>query len=125
MPVGAGFLSGKVGGVLVGGTAWALGKWKIPIDTKMIPVNPFTAAGFQQLVAGFTKATITLDGYYDSGNMPMTSGNSYQFTLQWTNALSIVVTARVSNITPSNDAEGSPQITITADSDGVFTAATT
>lgn len=116
------FLSGKVGGVLVGGVGYAFGKWKFAFNAKEVSVNNFLSQGFQQLVIGFTKGSITMSGPYDQGNMPLTAGNSYALTLQFTNAIVLTVTAFLTDLTPSNDAEGTPTVDCSFSSSGVFTA---
>jgi len=117
-------IGGPSGSVLIGGVVYAFGKWRCPIRTGLPRVNNFTSA-FQQLVAGLTSAAITLDGPYDGGNMPLTSGNSYEFTLKFSNAISLVLTARVAEIVPSQDIEDAARISINADSTGSFTASIT
>lgn len=118
------FIGGPEGSVLVGGVAYAFGKWRCPIRTGLPKVNNFTSA-FQQLVKGLTSATITLEGPYDGGNMPITSGNEYVFTLKFSALISITITARVGEINGSQDIEDAARISINAESHGTFTAAIT
>jgi hypothetical protein len=117
-------VGGPSGSVLVGGVAYAFGKWRISMKTGLPRVNNFTSA-YQQLVAGLTSATISIDGPYDGGNMPLTAGTSYAFTLRVNGAISLVVTALVGEINPSQDIEDAARISITAESNGSFTAAVT
>lgn len=117
-------IGGPSGSVLIGGVPYAFGKWRCPIKTGLPRVNNFTSA-FQQLVAGLTSGTITLDGPYDGGNMPLTSGQSYEFTLKFSNAISLTLTALVGEIVPSQDIEDAARISITAESSGTFTASIT
>jgi hypothetical protein len=118
------FASGKDGAVLVGSTPYAFGKWDLDINTKAVPTNNFTSQGFNDNVAGFTGGTITLQGPWDIGSMPLTSGTVYTFNLN-NGITTIPVPARVTNIKPSNDAEGTPTVSVTAVSKGVFTPSIT
>lgn len=113
-------IGGPSGSVTVNGVAYAFGKWRASIKTGLPKVNNFTSA-FQQLVAGLTSATLTIDGPYDGGNMPLTSGTSYAFVLKFSNAISLTVNALVGEIGPSQDIEDAARITLTAESSGSFT----
>lgn len=114
------FTSGKDGAVLVGATPYAFGKWSAAINTKAVPVNNFTSQGFNESVPGFTGATITLDGPWNINAMPLVSGTVYTFNLN--NGLNTMsIPARVTDIKPSNDAEGTPTVSVTAVSQGLFT----
>jgi hypothetical protein len=117
-------IGGPSGSVLVGGVAYAFGKWRFSMKTGLPRVNNFTSA-YQLLVAGLTSGTLTLDGPYDGGNMPLTSGTSYAFTLRFSGAISLLVTALVGEIGPSQDIEDAARVTVTAESNGSFTAAIT
>jgi hypothetical protein len=119
------FLSGLTGGVLVNGTAWSLGKWKCPMDTKFITRNNFLSGGFQTGIKGFTKGKINCSGPYNAGNMPLAAGGIYAFTLQYSASIVLTLTGMVSNITPDNDAEDAPNISFDVESIGPFTAAIT
>lgn len=70
------------------------------------------------------KATLSIDGPYDQGNMPLVCGIQYIFHLGFdsTTGVELAVVAQVDEITPSNDAEGAPNVTITAQSTGAFSA---
>lgn len=118
----ANFIGGTSGSVLVGGVAYSFGKWRLQMKGGLPKVNNFTSA-FQQLVAGLTSATLTLDGPYDGGNMPLAVLTAYAFTLKFSPAITLVVTAMVEDITPSQDIEDAARISVTAQSTGSFTAA--
>lgn len=120
----ANFLSGILAGVLVNGNEYRFKKWRIPIQTGLPKVNNFTSA-FQLLVTGLTKATIYLEGPYDAGNMPMTSGNEYTITLQWSASLALVVTANIGELLPDDDVEDAARIQVTFESNGSFTPSVT
>lgn len=117
-------IGGPSGSVLIGGVAYAFGKWRLQMKGGLPRVNNFTSA-FQQLVAGLASATIQLDGPYDGGNMPLTLLTSYVFTLKYSASISIAVTALVGDITPSQDIEDAGRISVTAESSGPFTISIT
>lgn len=117
-------IGGPSGSVLVGGVAYAFGRWRFSIKGGLPRVNNFTSA-FQQLVAGLTSGTITLEGPYDGGNMPLAILTSYVFTLKYSNAITLAATALVGEINPSQDIEDAGRISVTAETSGTFTAAIT
>lgn len=117
-------IGGPSGSVLVGGTPYAFGKWRAALKNGLPRVNNFTSA-FQQLVAGLTSATLSMDGPYDAGNMPLVSGNLYEFTLNFAPSISLVVNGRVGEISPSQDIEDAARVSVTVESTGIFTAAIT
>lgn len=117
-------IGGPSGSVLVGGVAYAFGKWRVSFKSGLPKVNNFTSA-YQQLVAGLLSATLSLEGPYDGGNMPLTAGVSYAFTLKFSNAITLTVTAYVESIDPSQDIEDAARVSVTAQSSGSFTASVT
>lgn len=119
------YLSGTTGHVLLGATEYSFGKWRLDMETAVPKVTNFTSGGFQALVSGITKGTITLEGPYNQGNMPLTCGNSYSFVLKWTASVSITVTALITKLSIDDDAEAAPRVNVTAESNGTFTAAIT
>lgn len=114
-------IGGPSGSVLVGGVPFAFGKWRASLKNALPRVNNFTSA-FQQLVKGLTSATLNMEGPYDSGNMPLTVGNSYEFTLKYAPSISLTVNALVGEIGPSQDIEDAGRIAVTAESSGIFVA---
>lgn len=116
------FIGGTSGSVLVGGVAYNFGKWRFQMKAGLPKVNNFSGA-YQLLVTGLLSGTLTLDGPYDGGNMPLTAGASYAFTLKFSNAITLTATAFVEDITPSQDIEDAARISVTAQSSGSFTAA--
>lgn len=114
-------IGGPSGSVLVAGVPYAFGKWRCGMKANLPRVNNFTSA-FQQLVVGLKSNSITLEGPYDGGNMPLTVGNSYAFTLRFTAGLDLLITALVAEISPSQDIEDAARISITCESSGTFTA---
>lgn len=119
------YLSGIQASVVIGVTSYSFSKWGLEIETNLPKVTNFTSQAFQALVKGVTKGTITLEGPYNQGNMPFTSGTSYTWILTWTTGISITVTALISRLAPDDDVEDAARIRIQAESNGVFTAAIT
>jgi|SRR5215831_2337420 len=119
-------LSGITGSVKVGAAAFAFGKWALSISANLIPVNNFTGGGYQQLVPGVLKATLTLDALtYDQGNMPITAGQKYTFVLGYTATITTSIGIYVESVEPTVDYDGAQPIKITGQSDGSFTAGIT
>lgn len=117
------FLSGKQGSIAVDGSDFNLSKWKAAMNTKVLPVNNFGSEGWQEVLDGFSKATVTAEGFYDSGSMPIEVGQFYEFTLRCSPSIALTVTAMVQDLVVDTDAEGTVNVSITAESDGAFTAA--
>ena len=95
------------------------------MKTVGLKINDFTCNGYQTLIAGFTSASITLEGAYFAGNTPLTCGDIYDFELFYSATLSLTVSALISDITPTVDAEKEETLSVTADSTGSFTAEVT
>ncbi len=117
------YISGKDGYVLVNDAEFAFDKWGLKVKTKTPSVKNFTSQGFEETVKGFTDGTISLSGPYDQGNMPLESGEVYEFHLGWKAGIEIVVNARVQEIGPDVNADDADRVSVTALSQGVFTAA--
>lgn len=113
-------IGGPSGSVLVGGVAYAFGKWRFSAKTNLPKVNNFTSS-YQQLVAGLWSGTLSIEGPYDAGNMPLTSGTTYTFTLKFSNSYTLSVPAVVESIDSSQDIEDAARISITAQTSGTFT----
>jgi len=90
-----------------------------------LKINDFLSQGFQTLIAGFTSATITLDGAYLAGGTALVVGDVYAFELGFSAALHLDVSAMVTDITPTVDAEKEETLSVTADSTGPFVAEVT
>ncbi len=116
-------ISGKTGAVLVGSIQYAFGKWEYAMSTGTPKVTNFTGGGYRQIVSGITEGTITVEGPYDEGNMPLTSGNTYTLTLNWNNTISLTGTAILAKLTPSMDVEDAGRIKCVFEVNGTFTAA--
>lgn len=119
------YISGKSGGVKVGATAYSFGKWKALMKMNLPSITNFTSGGAQALLDAIKRATITLVGPYNQGNMPFVVGTTYTWLLHFTDAINLSIPAKVESIDVDNDVETNPVITITAQSDGTFTAAIT
>ena len=117
-------LSGIGAATTVGGVTYAFGKWRLSFKSGLPKVNNFTSV-YQQLVVGLLSATLTLEGPYDGGNMPLTAGTSYVFVCKWSNAIILTVTALVESIDGSQDIEDAGRVTVTAQTSGSFTASIT
>lgn len=120
-----GYLSGKSGYVKVGAGTYSFGKWRLPMKGGAPKVTNFTSLGFQALVPGIISGTVILSGPWNVGNTPIAVGFAYVFHLGLDTGLELAVTALVTDITPENDVEGTPQVSVTAESTGPFTAAIT
>ncbi len=119
------YLSGKDAYVKLGSAAYSFAKWTADIRTGAPKVNNFTSGGFDANVQGFTGATINLTGPYNEGNMPLTGGQTYVFHLGFITGapgVELQITARVTSIKPTADAEGTVTLDVTAESTGSFTA---
>lgn len=114
--------SGITGFVKLGSTTYAFGKWSLAMKAGTPKVTNFTSA-YQAVVAGVVSATLTLSGPWDYGNMPLVIGTSYVFHLGLDTGVELSLTAIVSGITPENDVEDAARVTVTAESNGSFTAA--
>lgn len=115
-------IAGPSGSVLVGGVACAFGKWRFQMKAGTPRVNNFTSA-YQQLVTGLVSGTLTIEGPYDGGNMPIAIGLVYVFTLRFNGSIALVASALVSDISPSQDIDDAARLSITAETSGSFTAA--
>ena len=118
------FVSGLFGNVAVNGVNYTFRKWKLTENTKYVERNNFLSQGFDQGVPGFTGATLEAEGPWNVGGMALTCGTTYTFNLFYSAVGSIQVSAMVITLEPDNDAEGSPNVRLTARTNGVFTAAT-
>lgn len=117
-------LSGVTGHVVIEGTAHNFGKWRCSMKNKAVDRAGFLSQGYAANARGRTSGTISLTGPYDGG-LPVTVGEVYEFHLGYTDDLELVVTARVTELTPANDADDGPVLDVTAESTGPFDAAVT
>lgn len=115
-------LSGIGASTTVGGVTYAFAKWKATMKGGQPKVNNFTSV-YQQLVAGLLSASLTLEGPYDGGNMPLSVNTSYVFQCKYANAYVLSFTALVETIDTSSDIEDAGRVSVTANTSGAFTAA--
>ncbi len=115
-------LSGITGYVVIGSTVYPFGKWKARMNVPAIKRNNFTSIA-QLVVPGVLNATLNIDGPYNAGNMPLAAGVNYVFHLGFTTNLELVITAQVEDLTPDNDIDNAPNISLTCQSNGLFVAA--
>ena len=116
-------ISGKTGSVLVGTVSYAFKKWTFNMKTNTPNVTNFNGGGYRQIVSGITQGQLQIEGPYDEGNMPLTAGNSYSFTLNWNSMVMLTCTAIISDMTPELDTDDAGRLKITAEVNGSFTAA--
>lgn len=116
------FISGNTGYVALGALSYSFGAWKLTVDPGTKKFFAFGSA-FQRTLPGGFAATISCDGPYNAGNMPLTPGAVYEFHLGWALGLEFVCNARLGPIDYSNKIQpnGDPgTVGITADSEGAF-----
>lgn len=119
------FYSGKDGSFKVGAAAWRLREWTLDMDTAAVDTTNFESGGFKENIAGLTGGTITARGPYDSAAMALTSGTSYTVTLTVGGLIDFAVPARVTKISLTTNVEGKAEVSITAETNGSFTASIT
>jgi hypothetical protein len=118
------FLSGITGSITIDGQIYTLAKWKASLKTALPKVNNFTSP-FQQLVAGLQSATITIEGPYNAGLTPLTSGAFVTMSLGWESTLGLDLDGYIESLDPDNDIEGAPRVSVTVQSSGAFTVSIT
>lgn len=115
-----GFKSGKTGYVIIQSGEYAFDKWDLKVTTKAVSTNNFTSEGFDDNVAGFSGFEVTVSGPWEVGAEPVTSGEVYEFHLGVDEGIEWSGNARVTEVGPSDEAEGTPRLSIKAKSKGVF-----
>lgn len=117
------FLSGTQGYTFIGSVQYKFGKWKLQINVPAIRRNTIFSQ-FQNLAdgTGIPNGKLTLDGPYDQGNMPLTSGCEYIFHLglQDSQSIELLVNAQIEDLDPDNNCEDAPNISVSAVTDGPF-----
>src|SRR5215469_2101353 len=122
------YLAGKDASVSLGplpGTELAFRSWKCSMKAVALKINDFTSRGYQTLIAGFTSATISLEGAYFAEDTALTAGVIEEFILSYSATLDLTVSALITDITPTVDAEKEITLSVTAESTGEFTAEVT
>lgn len=115
-------LSGKTGYVKVGSTDYAFGKWKVGIKGGAPKITNWKTGGFQKVVPGVVLGDLTLNGPMDAGSMPLAVNTTYTFHLGMDTGIELAVPAQVTGIDVDNDVEDAPRVSVTATSNGEFTA---
>lgn len=119
-------LAGITGSVAIADDVYAFTKWTIEMKCVVVKANNFTGGGYQQVVAGMVSATLTLEALtYDAGNMPFACGSKYDFTLSYSDTISLDITILIETISVTVDYEAGQPVKISGQSDGSFTAAIT
>lgn len=114
------FYAGKNGSVSIGGTTQPLTSWSMEVQSEPIDVTNFNSSGFAESEAGITSANITCSGPYD-GSSGATVGATAAFVLKYEQVgAGFTVTARVTNVSISDEVRGVAQVSITAQSTGSF-----
>ncbi len=129
---GNSFISGKFGYVVTFdpdtsvAVTYSFAEWSAPLRAEFIKRNSFLSQGFQTGVSGFKSTQIRIKGPYPSGAPPLRAGEYYDFYLgiDTNGPVEFFVPAHISELTPTNSAEGAPDLEIVADSVGEFQFAT-
>lgn len=117
------FYAGKLGSVSIGGSTQPLTDWQMEVQSEPIDVTNFSSSGYAESEAGILSANITCSGPYD-GTSGATVGSTGAFVLKYDAVgAGFTVTARVTNVSVSQNVRGVAQVNITAQSSGSFTVA--
>jgi hypothetical protein len=114
------YVAGKVGFVAVNAVVYPFAKWRLSLKVGKPKVTNFTSEGFQALVSAINAATMSLEGAYNIGNMPLTNGFRYTFHFGFTTAIYLVGDFIV-DLDLNNDVEDVPRVTVSGESTGPFT----
>lgn len=118
-------VGGKNGSVAVGGVDYPFGKWSDEMDGDDPEVTNFSSGGCYEDVEGIHRSTITLEGPYAPGSMPLVRGTVYTFTLRVSNSVTFTASARVKSIGPSQDVKDAARLRVVCRRTGAFTPAIT
>ncbi len=119
------FISGNDSYVKLGAASYSFGKWRLPVEGG---VKKFFAFGhnFQRTTAGGVSATPVVEGPYNAGNMPLVVNQVYEVHLGFAVGVELVLNARLSTVeysTQISAGDDPGQVSVTFESDGVFTIA--
>lgn len=123
--------SGRNGSVLVGTITYNFKDWSLSMEEKLPEVSNFGSGGYRVYCRGLDSATLDLSGAYDvgpsgsGGNMALTLGTSYSFTLNVNSTVSYIVTAICNKINITQNVDEAAMIKVTATINGSFTASST
>jgi hypothetical protein len=118
------FSSTSDSGLASYGNLYAFRRWRLPMDIDLPDVTNFTSAGAYTFIPDCYRGIIELEGAYDAGNMPLTLGGLYSFTLgfQPTVPIALVVPAFVKHVEADIDVKREDILKVTAWSSGPFAA---
>ncbi|AMV27372.1 hypothetical protein VT84_23435 [Gemmata sp. SH-PL17] len=121
------WISGNESYVKLGAVSYGFGKWRLPVEGG---VKKFFAFGhnFQRTTAGGVSATPVVEGAYNAGNMPLVVNQVYELHLGFAVGVELVLNARLSTVeysTQISAGDDPGQVSVTFESDGVFTIAYT
>jgi|SRR6516164_5658495 hypothetical protein len=121
-PPAGGYLAGTEFTVEIGGAAYGfktvdLGLEAKPVDQSNSKYDP----GFESINGGQKRCTLDLEGPYIPGEVPITVGDSYEWTYNPQAALvGFVLTGILLKIKHSNDVEKGPRMALSIQSTGTF-----
>jgi hypothetical protein len=120
---------GTSGAVLVGTASYAFSDWALNMDAKQVETSNFNSGGFRTYCSGLKGCMLDLNGNYDvgpsssGGNMALTLGSPYTFTLEVNATVTFIVTANVAKISVTQNVDENAKVKISAQVSGSFTAA--
>lgn len=97
--------------------------WDFTFSTVLPRITNVTSVdGFQALLSGNTKGTITTSGPYNNGTVALKSGTKYLWVLGISPTIFINVFGIVESMKIDNKASDSPKLNVTSQSNGLFRA---
>lgn len=116
------FISGNSSYFRLGAVSYSFNGWRLNVDPGLKKFFAFGSA-FQRTLPGGFAASISADGPYNAGNMPLTPGVVYEAHLGFDTGIEFVVSARLGPVDYTNkiQAGGDPAtISVTLESEGAF-----
>lgn len=114
-------ISGIEGYVEADGTRLSADKWSASLEQTAVNRANFTTAGEPSNAGGQRTGTVDLEGPMEDGTVSLTRGAVVTFKLGLTDSIWLSVPARVTNFSPSNDANDGPRFKVTAAQHGAVT----
>lgn len=108
-----------------GSSSFAFDTVKPSMKNNLAEVSNFTGQGFEQWLGGLNGCKLTMSGPYDQGNMALSLGGACTITVGYSSTTNLVVTALIETIEPEVKVKDAERISVTAQSNGPFTAAVT
>lgn len=116
-------VAGVLAAFKVGAESFAMDKWEAMYQANMVDVTNFTSEGFQNIVAGKVKGTVTVSGPYDSSGVDAWAvGDPYDVICSWNGTINLTLTGLLKSIKSTQDIDGAGRKELVFESDGVFTA---